>query len=346
MSNRILAAAFAVVACACAFGAPVPDNIDKAIDRGLAFLQASQKEDGSFDGRHGDTCALPALAGMACLSKGYTPTDKKYEKLINRSIDFILAHHDATGYFGEQGNGKMYSHAIATLFLSEVSGMVDPERQEKIDKVLPLATKVILDAQAAKKRDKNSVGGWRYTPNASDSDTSCSGWCLMALRSARLNGARFSNDAITKAVADMHRHHSKEKGCFGYQNPNQYGVTLSGAGILCLELCGKHNDPDSLAAAKYLMSVYKTEMERQSYKFYGMYYASQGLFQIGGESWREFSDWMYRNWLPQQRADGSWRGTPPGEDSPIYATSMMILAFAVPYRQLPIYQRDETVDEI
>ena len=76
MSNRILAAALAVVACAYAFGAPVPDNIDKAIDRGLAFIQASQKEDGSFNGRYGDTCALPALAGMACLSKGYAPDRK------------------------------------------------------------------------------------------------------------------------------------------------------------------------------------------------------------------------------------------------------------------------------
>ncbi len=344
MSNRVLAAVLAVFAGACAFGAPVPDNIDKAIDRGLAYIQASQKEDGSFVGRYGDTCALPALAGMACLSKGYAPTDKKYEKLINRSIDYILSHHDETGYFGAQGNGKMYAHAIATLFLSEVSGMVDPERQEKIDKVLPLATKVILDAQAVKKHE-NHVGGWRYTPDAKDSDTSCSGWCLMALRSARLNGARFPSTAITKAVSYMHRHHHKQKGCFGYQHNDQYAVTLSGAGILCLELCGKHNDPDSLSAAKFLMSVYKTEMERQEYKFYGMYYASQGLFQIGGESWREFSDWMYSNWLPQQKADGSWRGR-GGEDSPIYATSMMILAFAVPYRQLPIYQRDETVDEI
>ena len=344
MTMRAFVFSAVAVASAGLLAAPVPDDIDKAIDRGIEFLQASQKEDGSFNGRYGDTCALPALAGMACLSKGYTPTDKKYSKLINRSIDYILSHHDETGYFGIAGNGKMYSHAIATLFLSEVSGMVDSERQEKIDKLLPLSTKVILDAQAVKK-DRHNAGGWRYTPDARDSDTSCSGWCLMALRSARLNGARFPNLAITQAVAYMHAHHHREKGCFGYQGADQFAVTLSGAGILCLELCGKHNDPDSLSAAKFLMSVYKEEMERQEYKFYGMYYASQGLFQIGGESWREFSDWMYRHWLPMQRPDGSWRGR-GGEDSPVYSTSMMILAFAVPYRQLPIYQRDETVDEI
>ena len=53
---------------------------------------------------------------------------------------------------------------------------------------------------------------------------------------------------------------------------------------------------------------------------------------------------MYSTWVPMQRGDGSWNGH-GGEDSPVYATSMIILAFAVPYRQLPVYQRDETVDE-
>ena len=32
-------------------------------------------------------------------------------------------------------------------------------------------------------------GGWRYTPNATDSDLSHSGWAFMALRSARNSGA-------------------------------------------------------------------------------------------------------------------------------------------------------------
>ena len=263
--------------------------------------------------------------------------------LIERSLDYILSIQNASGYFGEKSDGKMYAHAIATLLLTELSGMVDAEHQAKIDVALPKAVRVILDAQNVPKHD-NHVGGWRYTPDAKDSDTSCSGWCLMALRSARHNGCQIPPDAISRAVKYMRAHHSKKLGCFGYQNSEQYAVTLSGAGILCLELCGKHEDPDSLAAAKYLMSVYKTEMDKQGYRYYGMYYASQGLFQIGGENWKEFSEWMYSTWVPRQRADGSW---PPsgGEGNSAYTTSMIILAFAVPYRQLPVYQRDETVDD-
>lgn len=322
---------------------PVEDEVDKAIERGLEYLLASQRADGTYGHGAGETAAVPALAAMACLATGHVPGDMKYGVLIERSLDYILSIQNASGYFGEKSGGKMYAHAIATLLLTELSGMVDAEHQAKIDVALPKAVRVILDAQNVPKR-ANHVGGWRYTPDAKDSDTSCSGWCLMALRSARHNGCQIPPDAIGRAVKYMRAHHSKKLGCFGYQNSDQHAVTLSGAGILCLELCGKHEDPDSLAAAKYLMSVYRTEMDKQGYRYYGMYYASQGLFQIGGENWKEFSEWMYSTWVPRQRADGSWPHS-GGEGNSAYTTSMIILAFAVPYRQLPVYQRDETVDD-
>ena len=326
-----------------ASAAKEPDRVDKAIERGLEYLLAAQKGDGSFPGQHGETVAIPSLAGMACLATGHVPGDAKYGKVIDRALGYVLKNHDETGYFGKVGNGKMYAHSIATLFLTECSGMVSKERQAEIDEILPKAIKVILDAQNVKKNQSND-GGWRYTPDANDSDTSCSGWALMALRSARLNGAQVPKSAIERAVKYMHRHHHKTKGCFGYQNPEQFAVTLSGAGILCLELCGRHEDPDSLSAAKFLMSVYREKLPNENYAYYGLYYASQGLFQIGGENWKEFSEWMYETYLPRQRPSGAWPEH-GGERTEPYATAMTILAFAVPYRQLPVYQRDETVDE-
>jgi hypothetical protein len=74
-----------------------------------------------------------------------------------------------------------------------------------------------------------------------------------------------------------------------------------------------------------------------------MYYTAQGLFQIGGEPWKRFADWMYDYWIPRQAPDGHWDVGESG--CPYYQTALVVLAFAVPYRQLPIYQRDETVDE-
>ncbi len=318
------------------------DNVDLSIERGLAYLARVQNPDGSYKENYGDTGAISALAGMAFLAKGYTPGSGAYGETIFRCIDYVISAANDEGYFGGKNpqNG-MYTHSICTLFLSEVSGMVDEERQKKIEQVLPKAVQLLLDAQNIKKSDRDK-GGWRYTPKSSDSDLSCSGWALMALRSSRLNGGRVPGDAIQRAVEYVQRQYNQAEGSFMYQQGAQsYGVTLTGAGILCMELCGKHNDPAAVKAARYLMRVYK-ELPNEGNRSYGMYYTAQGLFQMGGESWKVFEDWMYRTWIPRQRADGSWReesGSSP------YNTALMVLAFAVPYRQLPIYQRDETVDE-
>lgn len=346
MIRRIVIGVAALTVALSVSAAPTQDEVDKAIERGLDYLLCAQRPDGSFDGMYGKTTAFPALAAMACLATGHVPGDAKYGEIIEKALDYILAHHDETGYFGREQNGKMYAHAITTLLLTEVSGMVSKERQAAIDEVLPKALKVILDAQNVKK-SKNDDGGWRYQPNSRDSDTSCSGWCLMALRSARLNGAPVPPEAINRAVEYIHRFHNREIGSFGYTHPSVPSVTLSGAGILCLELCGRHEDPDSMRAAKYLMGMYRDPdkgMVKQDHQSYGLYYASQGLFQIGGENWKEFSAWMYETFLAKQKDDGSWPHD-RAVSSPVYTTAMTILAFAVPYRQLPVYQRDETVDE-
>ncbi len=355
-------AIFACAACVCAaaFGQlqddpELKERVDKAIENGLKYLQLQQRPNGSFPFNHGETTAIPALVGMAFLSKGCLPGRAPYGDTINRCIDYVLGAADMRdnapfkGYLGNSGNGRMYAHSIATLFLSEVSGMVDDARQERIDKVLPLAVKVIIDAQKQRKGGDH-LGGWRYMPNSGDSDLSCSGWALMALRSARLNGAQIPPDAIEKAVLYILRSQRKQDGAFSYQgNGGNYGDTLTGAAILCLELCGRHEAPEALKGAKYLMGSYARHFANYNggeHTVYGLYYTAQGLFQVGGEYWTQFAPWMYETWLPKQRPDGSWCNTSNGnENTPIYGTAMVILAFTVPYRQLPIYQRDETVNE-
>lgn len=317
------------------------EQIDRSIDRALDYLAKNQRLDGSFEQQYGETAAIPALVGMAFLAKGHVPGEGRYGATINRALDYVLSCANKETYFGEKNQGKMYAHSIATLFISEVSGMVDTEHQKKIDELLPKAVKLILDAQAMKKQEQNQ-GGWRYTPHATDSDMSCSGWALMALRSCRLNGGAVPPDAIASAVEYVKRHSHKEEGKFGYTGTDDHTLTLTGAGILCLELCGKHNDPASLKAAKYLMKSYQ-ELSKDQRCFYGMYYTSQGLFQIGGESWKTFSTWMYDTFISMQGSDGAWQKGEEG--SKIYGTALCVLAFTVPYRQLPIYQRDETVDE-
>jgi len=313
-----------------------------AVEYALAYLQRVQKADGSFEGSYGDSTGIPALVGMAILSKGYQPTEGPYTTALNRCIDFILTNQTAEGCFekGHAGSGPMYAHNISTLFLSEVSGMVDPERQKRISSALSRAIALILRAQTVKKDERNA-GGWRYHPGSRDSDTSCSGWALMALRSAKLNGTAIPDSAIHDAVDYLHHHQQEKDGCFGYSGNEDHALSLTGMGLLCLELCGEHGSERTKLAADWVLRHFR-ELPGQQFEIYGNYYNAQAMFQIGGRHWQEYANWMYDNYLPKQAPDGSWESREAGR---IYGTAMMVLAFTVPWRQLPIYQRDETVDE-
>lgn len=315
---------------------------DPAIERGLQYLAGVQNRNGTFPENYGTSTGIPALVGMAFLSKGHMPTEGPYAENINRCIDYVLGHQSRDGLFvaGHAGSGPMYAHNISTLFLSEVSGMVDPERQERIARALPKALSLILRAQRVRKSPQHQ-GGWRYHPGSHDSDTSCSGWALMALRSAKLNGASVPDRAIEDAVKYLYRHYDPRIGCFGYANRSSHRESLTGMGLLCLELCGEHGKPATIKAGEFVLRNHRSLANNQ-FEVYGNYYSAQGMFQLGGKYWETYANWMYSYYLRKQKEDGSWSSREAGRT---YGTAMMVLAFTVPYRQLPIYQRDETVDE-
>jgi hypothetical protein len=312
--------------------------VEQAVEKALANLAKSQKEDGLFGGQYGDTTAVASLVGMAFLSKGYSPGLGPYGENINRSIDLVLKSEQEkdgkpSGYLVRTGHGKMYAHCISTLFLSEVSGMVDPARQERIDDVLPRAVSLIIDAQNVKKEERFS-GGWRYEPHSPDADLSLTGWAVMALRSARLNGVDIPDDNIRRAIGFILTCQPKEaKGEKGFSyEPFQHGkAAMTGVGILCLSLTGQHQNEMLPRAGDFLLEQKVNNHWDGSHFFYEIYYCTQAMFQLGGKYWDTWATEFYENALSHQRDDGSW-GDP-------YPTAMTVLAMTVSYRQLPVYQR-------
>ncbi|MEX2607237.1 MAG: prenyltransferase [Kiritimatiellia bacterium] len=327
------------------------DEVEQALERGFGFLIVNQKEDGSYSGEFGGSAGVVALAGMSFLAAGHTPGSDIYGSAINRCVDYVLAQQNDKGYIltsGRKDKG-MYSHNIATLFLAEVSGMLDPERDRLVRESLGEAVEVILKAQKVKKGDVHR-GGWRYGPGANDSDLSVSGWALMALRAARLNGVQIPDEHIQDAVSYILGNQS-DRGSFGYQRPGDKHdgrVSLTGMAILSLALSGHHDSEAVLGARNYLEQKY-VDLPKEQFRLYGLYYCTQAAFQSGGRTWELIGSWLYDRYLPLQQEDGSWKSDVGGHEAEsntvAYRTSLILLSLAVPYRQLPIYQRDETVDE-
>ena len=320
---------------------PYAERTEFSVRRALNYLMRSQREDGTFPGANGDTAGVVAVAGMSFLAAGYTPNSWTPEGLtIIKCAEYCVKRQKVNGYMGDDG-GRMYSHCAATLFLSEISGMVEPAFQERLKPVLASATQLILAAQAVKKKSPVNQGGWRYQPNSTDSDTSLTGWAIMSLRASRLNGAPVPDSAIKNAMIYL-RNQSSGNGSFKYSPDQGTGIGTTGVALLCMELCGMHGQDITVKAGDYLYAEVKS-FEHCNFREYGTYYAAQAMFQLGDKYWKKYADWMYPFWLGIQVEDGSWTGT--SEGCPAYVTSMVVLALTVPYRQLPIYQRDETVDE-
>ena len=320
------------------------ERIDESITRALDWLAKDQAEDGSWtdNERVRNATGITGLCLMAFLAKGHTPGVGPYGKAMNKGIDFLLANQKPNGMLirGNEGHGPMYSHCIAALALSEISGMVEPERQEKVDKVLAKAMKLILAAQQMPK-DQRHAGGWRYKHDSRDSDISCTSWAIMALRSARNNGAAVPTQAIDRGLGYIMQCQVRRDGGFAYQPGGGSGWGRTGTALLCLELCGRHRDRATLMAGEWILKNLPTHYGRGNHFSYAMYYCSQGMFQLGDEYWERWAARMYDVMLKAQEKDGNWPRASEnvGDSGKEYSTAMAVLAMSVSYRQLPIYQR-------
>ena len=335
-------------------------RVEKSIDKGLAWLakqQVSAKKAkqlgkpglaGSMAQRKLGNTGIHGLAVMAFLAKGHTPGLGPYGKVINKGIDYTLNQQHANGLLVSksgigQTHGQMYSHCISTLMLCEVSGMVDPARQKKINQVLPKAIGLILRAQQVKK-DSRNAGGWRYAPTSQDSDMSLTGWAVLSLRAARMNGAAVPDANVNDAIKYILKCRHVPTGGFGYHPKTGSKLGLTGSAVLCLTLLGQHDHPAIEPAGKFLLSHKPARFAGGMAGYYDIYYASQATFQIGGKVWAGFAPWMYESLLSVQQTGGEW---PPADGTcgSSYTTALAILAMTPPYRQLPIYQRDGVIDQ-
>ena len=326
---------------------PLDVACDQATDKALAWLASKQAADGHWPSGYGRNTGVCSLAVMAMLAKGHVPGEGPYGAVLDRGIDFVVSCQRGNGLVVKNtSHGPMYSHAVSTLMLAEVVGMTTGPRNRRVRDTLAKAVKLLLDAQ--KLRRGRHRGGWRYQHTGSDSDISVTGWCVMALKAAKNAGADVPVAAIDSAI-DYIKRSKVAAGGFSYQahsgGPNP---PRTGTGILCLEIAGYHqleklgkrHHDEAVAGGEWLLK-HPYRSFNGSHFYYGIYYTSQAMFQLGGDYFRQWFIPLEKLILTHQKPDGSWpaeHGSGQG-GGPVYATAMSVLALSVKYRYLPIYQR-------
>ena len=100
----------------------------------------------------------------------------------------------------------------------------------------------------------------------------------------------------------------------------------------------KKNCPQYEATRQYLL---RNLMHKETgYPFYYRYYEAQALFQADNAAWDEWNRETIQDLVAIQRKDGSFRSEGHlARFGPGYSTSMALLALALNYRFLPIYER-------
>ena len=331
------------------------DKTDLAIRRAVGFLVSQQDKDGAIQAKWlwANKTATTALALMSMASVGHQPADESPEgRCMKRALAYILKpeHQDVNGYFGAADGSRMYGHGIITLTLAELLGMgADTSQDRLIMERCRAAVQLILRAQAINK-GRSDEGGWRYTPDSYDSDLSASVWQVSALRAAKNAGIEVPKQAIDRAIEYIKGTYYSSRDASGkptdLKSACAYGVngrapiySTAAAGLLALQMCGRYEGLEVQASADYLLEM-KPDPDGLWF-YYGTYYYSQGMYQRGGKYADVAKKAAEEALLPRQGADGSWSATHHREveAGSVYCTSLGILALAVKYHFLPIYQR-------
>ncbi|TWU42184.1 prenyltransferase/squalene oxidase repeat-containing protein [Novipirellula artificiosorum] len=316
-------------------GNEVSRDVREMMDRGLSFLVRTQSDSGDWNDGGEPGAGTTALGLLSLLSSGEDPNFGKYHIAVGKAVRNILATQDSeSGYMGS----SMYHHGFALLALAEAYGSVDENQlwqgasqadRTGIGQALELGVRCAITSQK-----NNTRGGWRYSPGAKDADTSVSGAVLMGLLAARNAGIEVPDEAINRVI-DYFIGMTSDDGAVAYAGGlDGFGESISRSAITCLvfSISRRKDLPQYQATEKYVRNHLS---QRSGWMEYARYYQAQALFQADTAAWGEWNQGLIRTLQRQQNDDGSFRGDLGTANS----TSLSLLALAVNYRLLPIYER-------
>lgn len=344
---------------------------ERAIELGLEFLARHQLSDGSwalsgFDRDHAysrkqlnSNSAATGLALLAFQGAGYNHREFKYARQMNHAIMWLTenqlpdgALYKDSGFVSDQ-YCRFYSHGIATLALTEAYGMTqDPELKRSAQ----LAIDYIVKTQDPKR------GGWRYFADKRRTDTSVTGWMLMALKSGQLAGLDVPKPTLDRisewldVAADpmntstfRYDPFSKQKVEKNRSQGKTVTPSMTAVGLLMQIYSGMdRTDPRLEAGASYLLNnLMPSDASMYARDTYYWYYATQVLLHLDGPSWQQWESALHPLLVNSQvqtgDMSGSWDPYSPVPDrwgvqaGRLYVTAMNLLSLEVKNRKLPLY---------
>ena len=174
--------------------------------------------------------AATAMALLPFFAAGQTHKTKSiYQQTISKGLAWLIQQQTPEGNLAPNSAQPMYAHGLATLALCEAYGM---SRDAHVGAAARKAVAFIERAQHP------AMGGWRYYPGV-DSDTSVTGWQVMALKSAQLAGLAVNSYVFDNTQKWLHSVAKGEHlGLYSYQPYREVSLTMTAVGMLCTQYLG------------------------------------------------------------------------------------------------------------
>ena len=313
---------------------------------------------------------VTGLALLAFLGNGHTPQNRAghldpvtgrpvvWGETVKRGLKWLVEHQGPDGLLGPSVPELMYNHAIATYALSEAYAITNSAAYKK---PAQLAVDYLDAAQ-------NYGLGWRYTAKCGSNDTSITGWCVFALKSARVAGLDVPKTTFDGALGWV-RKVTDKSGVTGYDKLGsgelfvpgkneswQHHPTMTAVGVLSRILVEKEKkDADLSNGVKALLAdlpKWDPGAARPTVDFYYWHHGTNAVFQYGAldaKAWDAWNGAMKKALVDHQRgvadgcAAGSWDSD--GVDRWAYAggrvtaTALNVLTLEVYYRESRVFEK-------
>jgi len=247
------------------YPAPTAENINRAIDKGVAWLKKAQKEDGSWgpcvaSGHYGQpdfkgdsVCYAggPTSFAIFTLAKCGVP---ERDPVIKKGLKWLHKNCRPDSF-----RGATYESASFILMLTALYAPHEVRHPTSNPAKAPAGTKFKDDdwewlhervshlcvgwkpksggAEHAACQNRN--GGWRYWDSSGDQDASATQFVLLALREAVRAGYPLNEVApdVWKGAAEAVRGFQVDNGAFRYQGDYPWSAGMTAASVASLLIC-------------------------------------------------------------------------------------------------------------
>ncbi len=317
------------------------DASQAAVERALDWLARHQAPTGEWEAMHferrcprtgscqvkdapGDpeyTAGVTALALLAFMGAGHSPTEGPHGKAISMGLAWLVERQDSEGGVMHPKRVYFYSHAAATRALCEAAALTRDDR-------FRTAAQKALDYLG---KSQLADGGWNYyhaSHKADRNDASISGWGWLAIRAGEEAGLVVPADTKARIRDLFVRRTMPATGEVIYSDRDP-GVGRRGAGLVALGLLIRgrpEDDPETAARAASRVVAARPNWDdflaaqdksgRRQFPFSpdqnmaGWYYGTEAMFARGGEDWaawnRAARDALVDHQVREGHAAGSW----------------------------------------